>query len=57
MSNKNSFEHYGLLKQINNENFNSVEFHIIKINNGIKKLELLQKKINKNLIDIKNIRG
>ena len=57
MSNKNSFEHYGLLKQINNENFYSVKFHIIKINNGIKKLELFQKKINKNLIDIKNIRG
>lgn len=31
MSNKNSFEYYGLWEQINNENFNSVEFHIIKI--------------------------
>ena len=30
MSNKNSFEYYGLWEQINNENFNSVEFHIIK---------------------------
>lgn len=31
MSNKNSFDYYGLWEQINNENFNSVEFHIIKI--------------------------
>ena len=30
MSNRNSFDYYGLWKQINNENFNSVEFHIIK---------------------------
>ena len=30
MSNKNSFEYYGLWEQINNENFNSVEFHVIK---------------------------
>lgn len=30
MSNKNSFDYYGLWEQINNENFNSVEFHIIK---------------------------
>lgn len=32
MSNKNSFEYYGLWEEINNENFNSVEFHRIKIN-------------------------
>ncbi len=31
MSNKNSFEYYGLWEQVNNENFNSVEFHRIKI--------------------------
>src|SRR5574344_670379 len=31
MSNKNSFEFYGLWEIINNENFNSVEFHRIKI--------------------------
>ncbi len=31
MSNKNSFEYYGLWEEINNENFNSVEFHRIKI--------------------------
>ncbi len=30
MSNRNSFEYYGLWEQINNENFNSVEFHVIK---------------------------
>ena len=30
MSSKNSFEYYGLWEQINNENFNSVEFHVIK---------------------------
>lgn len=30
MSNKDSFEYYGLWEQINNENFNSVEFHVIK---------------------------
>ena len=30
MSNRNSFEYYGLWEQINNENFNSVEFHIIR---------------------------
>ena len=30
MSNKNSFEYYGLWEEINNENFNSVEFHRIK---------------------------
>ena len=30
MSNRNSFEYYGLWEQINNENFNSVEFHKIK---------------------------
>lgn len=31
MSNKNSFEFYGLWEIINNEDFNSVEFHRIKI--------------------------
>lgn len=31
MSNKNTFEYYGLWEKINNENFNSVEFHRIKI--------------------------
>ncbi len=30
MSNKNSFEFYGLWEELNNENFNSVEFHRIK---------------------------
>lgn len=30
MSNKNSFDYYGLWEQINNENFNSVEFRVIK---------------------------
>lgn len=30
MSNKNSFEYYGLWEEINNEKFNSVEFHRIK---------------------------
>ena len=30
MSNRNSFDYYDLWKQINNENFNSVEFHVIK---------------------------
>ena len=30
MSNRNSFDYYGLWEQINNENFNSVEFHVIK---------------------------
>ena len=30
MSNKNSFEFYSLWEEINNSNFNSVEFHIIK---------------------------
>ena len=32
MSNKNSFDYYGLWEEINNESFNSVEFHRIKIN-------------------------
>ena len=32
MSNKDSFEYYGLWEEINNEDFNSVEFHGIKIN-------------------------
>ena len=31
MSNKNSFDYYGLWEELNNENFNSVEFHRIKI--------------------------
>ncbi len=31
MSNKNSFDYYGLWEKINNEDFNSVEFHRIKI--------------------------
>lgn len=31
MSNKNSFEYYGLWEEINNINFNSVEYHGIKI--------------------------
>ena len=30
MSNRNSFDYYSLWEQINNENFNSVEFHVIK---------------------------
>lgn len=30
MSNKNSFDYYGLWEKINNDNFNSVEFHKIK---------------------------
>lgn len=30
MSNRNSFDYYGLWEQINNKNFNSVEFHVIK---------------------------
>ena len=30
MSNKNSFDYYSLWEEINNENFNSVEFHRIK---------------------------
>ncbi len=30
MSNRNSFEYYGLWEEINNDNFNSVEFHRIK---------------------------
>ena len=30
MSNKDSFEYYGLWEEINNKNFNSVQFHIIK---------------------------
>ena len=32
MSNKNSYEYYSLWEEINNENFNSVESHRIKIN-------------------------
>lgn len=32
MSNKNSFEYYNLWEELNNENFNSVESHRIKIN-------------------------
>lgn len=32
MSNKDSFEYYGLWEEINNPNFNSVQFHGIKIN-------------------------
>ena len=32
MSNKNAFEYYGLWEEINNAEFNSVEFHGIKIN-------------------------
>ena len=32
MSNKNSFDYYGLWEEINNPNFNSVGFHGIKIN-------------------------
>ena len=31
MSNKNSFDYYSLWKELNNENFNSVESHRIKI--------------------------
>ncbi len=31
MSNKNSFDYYGLWEEINNEDFNSVEYHRIKI--------------------------
>ena len=31
MSNKNSFEFYSLWEELNNENFNSVESHRIKI--------------------------
>ena len=32
MSNKNSFDFYGLWEKLNNDNFNSVQFHGIKIN-------------------------
>ena len=32
MSNKNSFDFYGLCEELNNENFNSVAFHGIKLN-------------------------
>ena len=32
MSNKNSFAFYSLWEEINNPNFNSVESHVIKIN-------------------------
>ena len=32
MSNKNSFDYYSLWEELNNENFNSVESHRIKIN-------------------------
>ena len=32
MSKKDSFDFYGLWEEINNPNFNSVEFHLIKIN-------------------------
>lgn len=32
MSNKNSFDFYGLWEELNNENFNSVAFHGIKLN-------------------------
>ena len=32
MSNKNSFDFYGLQEELNNENFNSVAFHGIKLN-------------------------
>ena len=31
MSNKNSFDYYSLWEEINNDNFNSVESHRIKI--------------------------
>ena len=31
MSNKNSFDYYSLWEELNNENFNSVESHRIKI--------------------------
>lgn len=31
MSNKNSFDYYNLWKELNNENFNSMESHRIKI--------------------------
>ena len=30
MSNRNSFDYYGLQEPIKNENFNSVEFYVIK---------------------------
>ena len=30
MSNRNSFDYYGFWEQINNKNFNFVEFHVIK---------------------------
>ena len=32
MSNRDSFDFYGLWEELNNPNFNSVEFHLIKIN-------------------------
>ena len=32
MSNKDSFDYYGLWEELNNPNFNSVEFHLIKNN-------------------------
>ena len=32
MSNKDSFDFYGLWEELNNPNFNSVEFHLIKTN-------------------------
>ena len=32
MSNRNAFEYYGLWEEINNPNFNSAQFHVIKIN-------------------------
>ena len=32
MSNKDSFDYYGLWEELNNSNFNSVEFHLIKNN-------------------------
>lgn len=43
MSNKNSFEFYSLWEEINNPRFNSVESHVIKLNNIAKKqMELLK---------------
>lgn len=32
MSNKDSFDYYGLWEELHNPNFNSVEFHLIKMN-------------------------
>ena len=57
MCNKNSFDYYSLWKEINNENFNCVESHRIKINEvGYNRFTMTPNRWKKNLMQLELFR-